>query len=649
MARVFLSYSRQDQAKAEALADSLANKGHEVWWDRHLEGGSRYASEIEGELGRADAVVVLWSEASVRSPWVQDEAAEGRNNGRLVPVMLDASQPPLGFRQFQAIDLAQWNGRSGARVLDSLHRAIAVRIAEKQGGMVEAAPRPSGRPIRWLSRRALLASIAVLAILVAAAGYWLLLSPAADRPDLRVRLAAFTSLSSEVPESVPHVLREEILAAFGTDALITATAADSKSASDPAAYALAGSVRKVGDELRFTMHLTDEASGDTLWTQMLKRPAANVDVAPRQVAIAVSQIVRCGLTGKAQHGRPLPDKTLSTFLSYCQEYMADSAGNAMNPARMLDIARRAVELSPDFARGWSARGVSAIYESRTAQAVDVPALRAEAEKAALQAIKLDPTNSQAYEILASLKPRNSFEREKLHIKSVSVNPGDCGCEYVNYGGFLLNVGRVQNSTAAFKRAHDMVPLSADVNAELAQALFMAGKAREARSTVENLLEIWPTDPVRELLVRTAFWTRNYKEALAVLADPESQFNEQQRKAFSAALNAHQSASGGQKAQAIALLRGLDAGDKAVVPMLITSFAALGADQDVLAMADQLVGREGSRDQYLLFQPPFDRVRRTPEFAALVQRIGLVQYWKQSRKLPDFCREPKAPAMCRSLA
>ena len=76
MARVFLSYSRQDQSSAEAIAAALERHDHDVWWDRHLEGGSRYASEIEGELKRADAVVVIWSDSSVRSPWVQDEAAE---------------------------------------------------------------------------------------------------------------------------------------------------------------------------------------------------------------------------------------------------------------------------------------------------------------------------------------------------------------------------------------------------------------------------------------------------------------------------------------------------------------------------------------------------------------------------------------------
>jgi tetratricopeptide (TPR) repeat protein len=648
MARVFLSYSRQDQSSAKAIASALERGDHYVWWDRHLEGGSRYASEIEGELKRADAVVVIWSHSSVQSPWVQDEAGEGRNSGRLVPVVIDDSQPPLGFRQFQAIDLTQWNGRSGAKILETVHRAIEARIAGQPDATDEAITSPRPRPSPgWLSRRAVLAALAALAMLIAGAVYWLSSSGGPGRPDLRVRLAAFTSLSADVPESVPHVLREEILAAFGTDALITATASDNGSSSDPAAYALRGSVRRVGDELRFTMHLTDEASGDTLWTQMLRRPASSADVAPRQVAVAVSQIVRCGLTGKAQHGGPLPDRTLSTFLSYCQEYMADSAGNVFNAARGLDIARRVVEESPDFSRGWSARAWSAARQSREPGA-DANALRSEARMAAERAIKLDPTNAQAFEVLAGLEARNSIERERLHIKSVSVRPGDCGCEWVNYGNFLGNVGRFEESANAYKRAHDMVPLSADVTASLAEALFDTGRAAEARVVVKDLLEVWPNDPVRELLVRSAFWTKDYDLALKTLADPRSQYSDEERAAYSAAVRAMQSGDTALKASAITLLRAIAARDVEDRRLLIVALAALGADREALAEANKLVGAAGSRDQYLLFEPPLDRIRRTPEFVALVQRIGLVRYWRQSKRAPDFCREPKAPALCRSL-
>ena len=77
MARIFLSYARADAAAAKRLAELLA-ADHEVWWDREIHGGSRFASEIDKALREAEAVIVLWSTDSLDSAWVQDEAAEGR-------------------------------------------------------------------------------------------------------------------------------------------------------------------------------------------------------------------------------------------------------------------------------------------------------------------------------------------------------------------------------------------------------------------------------------------------------------------------------------------------------------------------------------------------------------------------------------------
>ena len=124
MARIFLSYARDDVDAARQLAGGISEAGHEVWWDTHLHGGSRFAAEIDKALKDAEAVVVLWSPHSIESAWVQDEAAEGRDSGRLVPVSLGSAKPPLGFRQFQTIDLGTWSGTGRPDAIDDLLDAI---------------------------------------------------------------------------------------------------------------------------------------------------------------------------------------------------------------------------------------------------------------------------------------------------------------------------------------------------------------------------------------------------------------------------------------------------------------------------------------------------------------------------------------------
>ena len=42
MARVFLSYARDDAELAKQLAGLIAQSGHDVWWDRDIQGGQPF-------------------------------------------------------------------------------------------------------------------------------------------------------------------------------------------------------------------------------------------------------------------------------------------------------------------------------------------------------------------------------------------------------------------------------------------------------------------------------------------------------------------------------------------------------------------------------------------------------------------------------
>jgi TolB-like protein len=134
---VFLSYSRADLERARPVFALLESAGLDVWWDGRLEGGENYLATTEKALETADCVLVLWSQTSIASHWVRDEAQRGRERGCLIPLSLDGSMAPLGFRQFQLLDISGWSGHPAA--------AEAGRILSAVKGMtVDTAD--SGRP-----------------------------------------------------------------------------------------------------------------------------------------------------------------------------------------------------------------------------------------------------------------------------------------------------------------------------------------------------------------------------------------------------------------------------------------------------------------------------------------------------------------------
>jgi hypothetical protein len=106
MADIFVSYAREDRETIQHLARLLERCGWTVWWDRHILAGKEFDNVLQEELDRARCVLVAWSSASVTSRWVKAEAGEGLRREILIPIRLDGSLPPLGFRNIQTVFFA---------------------------------------------------------------------------------------------------------------------------------------------------------------------------------------------------------------------------------------------------------------------------------------------------------------------------------------------------------------------------------------------------------------------------------------------------------------------------------------------------------------------------------------------------------------
>jgi hypothetical protein len=103
MSEIFICYSRDDEAEARELADTISAAGYSVWFDLLLEPGVDWASAIERKLDQTACVVALWSASSVKSPWVLYESVDALKKNRLVSVVLAKNiRPPRPVDQIQA-------------------------------------------------------------------------------------------------------------------------------------------------------------------------------------------------------------------------------------------------------------------------------------------------------------------------------------------------------------------------------------------------------------------------------------------------------------------------------------------------------------------------------------------------------------------
>ncbi len=172
MADVFLSYAREDAARAEQVARGLEASGLDVFWDNEIPPGQTWADYIEQKLTQCKALIVLWSEHSTKSQWVREEARMGRDKGCLIPVMIDNSQPPFGFGEVQAANLASWNGEAdhpGWRRFVEAVSNFSQAALRPQPAAARPAPQPTekkkGLPVWVWVVGAVVATIVVLGVI----------------------------------------------------------------------------------------------------------------------------------------------------------------------------------------------------------------------------------------------------------------------------------------------------------------------------------------------------------------------------------------------------------------------------------------------------------------------------------------------------
>ena len=644
MATIFLSYSRDDVEHVEPLAVALEHADHTVWWDRHISAGEEFAGAIEQALEAADVVIVVWTCTSVRSAWVRDEAAAGRDRGRLVPVTLDGCLPPLGFRQYQTIDLSEWNGRATSEALDPLIDAIGTRAG------AEPSERPKAPPTKRLHKRVgrsarLAAAVAATLLLMTGGFVYTWLSAGSGPIAPKVAIGGFALHSRDIPAELPNLLGQEVLAAFGAENAVTVIAPVEAQDEASAPFIMDGSISRVGQGVRFAINLKNRRSGVLLWSGAYEHEAIDV-LGARQAAVGASQVIRCGLWGAANHKKRMSDQALSLYFQWCNEHWS----GASSITAELDAARRVTAVVPDFSFGWSALALAAAPLAQAADTADAAQLRQEAEQAAHKSIRLNDQNPEGYMALAGLLALDRYnEREKLLRKAISVRKTECGCERQAYGDFLASVGRMEEAVEQYERAKAMRPLAPFSNLRLAQALYIIGRNDEADQILAKSIQLWPQATSLQLLkIKSALWTRRYDEAISLLGAPDLPLTSLQRDALIAAFGALRAQDSAPRSRAAADLERLAADPRRNDRIVVATLAALGAREAALRAATNLVRNRGLLETEVLFEPNLAAASVEPSYTKLVHDLGLTAYWRSGRNAPDICREAARPRFC-SLA
>ena len=143
MSDIFVSYASEERDRVLPLVHALEKTGWSVFWDRSIPAGRTWREVIGSEIRACRSVLVVWTDHSVTSEWVLEEAETGKRKRILIPVLLDNVEPPFGFGNIQAANLAGWNGDHSSPTFIHLVADIATILGPAPTAVKEAEERRS--------------------------------------------------------------------------------------------------------------------------------------------------------------------------------------------------------------------------------------------------------------------------------------------------------------------------------------------------------------------------------------------------------------------------------------------------------------------------------------------------------------------------
>ena len=388
-----------------------------------------------------------------------------------------------------------------------------------------------------------------------------------------------------------------------------------------ATHLIEGSVRKDGDRVRISAQLIEAGTGTHLWSENYDRAFSDIFATQEEIALTVVGSLMAPL-GLAPGERLIANRSIDPE-SYQQYLRARTIHRARGPGAIeatIKILEPVVARDPGYAPAWAllARGYQVPFPDK-------------AEKAAREAIRLDPRNAMARTVLAGLETRsgNFSAAEELHQQSLALDPNDPDVLDM-ISNRLAYFGHVKEAVRMREKLRTLEPFVPVYNYITAHILLDNGQTQEAIA----ILEAAPTGnaggtmgPRLVTLARAYAAEGRYGDAAdTLLAIPE--LGQQSPESIE---------------EAARLLRR--------APTMISSpadlpawngelgfvYVYLGA-QDRLLDHPERVGIRGLDPPALryLWSPEVAPARATERFKALVRAAGYVDYWRV-RGWPDHCR------------
>jgi TolB-like protein len=532
MAKIFLSHSNEDEAFARTITALLEEVGLSVWWDDKIEGGARYSTVIEQELRDCDFIVVVWSEASLQSQWVADEAVYGRDHNKLVPIRIEDVEPPLGFRQLQAIDFSKWDNRPTSdparRLLTALNERPEDTVDQSDYYVSEEIltstfwsqliKTTAGQRGRFAV--SLLGFLAVLIAIVFLTKNVREQTTASEYSITRIAVLPLENLSRDASyDYLSDGFSEEILISLSKVNSLQVISRYSAFAIRDAAqdieevgaalnvnYMLVGTFRKEDEWVRVAVHLVDVELKHNVWSEIYEFEVNNVF--ETQGAISIKVLEALNITLNLDEETRVLEKGTSNLAAYDAYIKCRQNLNWESPEqsqRAINFCQKAIEHDENYADAWGgiALAYAFLHPFRSFEVISP-----QIDRASKRALRLNPDQPEALTARAYFVTLSQWDWKSANqlYKRAMKSPGFEKAAMLYTASHLIPLGKYEKAATIYQSAIGNDPLNIGLRWDFAGYSQAFGYGDEALYQWSRILEITELASIAKCGQATALYT-----------------------------------------------------------------------------------------------------------------------------------------------
>jgi adenylate cyclase len=418
-----------------------------------------------------------------------------------------------------------------------------------------------------------------------------------------------------------------------------------------ATHVLDGAVRCGGPRLRVSAQLIEAGSGVALWSERYEGDRADAFALEDEIATHVASSLKHSLAQSERAAAPIDPAAYELYLRARQTWLMLSDVDEEQAETLL---QRCVALAPDFAPGWAAlASVRAFLLPRGRDMLGEPAHTAALE-AAERALALDPDCAQAFGALSLLQPAFGAYGEKLRLvnEALKRTPNDAAL-HAGRAAWLYSVGRMRDAAAALEIASRLDPLGPAVEGLRTSLHTTRGEIDTAVEIISAAWRRWPDSAFIWYMTWVTLCAAGQLDAAEALAQPgvppRRGVGERDVDVLRNYVTLLRQPAAERRASCDSLLATL-AASKQPLPlsscMVAASFGCADRAFDLIEQAfdqgralrpdaHESFGMARAQSSLQLFvATPGEPIWRHERFPRLAAKLGLAQYWAETKKWPD---------------